>query len=245
MTPASVARSSSSALETPSARSTQRKYPPSGRLHVARPAAPPRERVEHRVRWAPRMPAHAVEVRLEAAAGVELVHDRLRQERRRDVRRDRAVVVARREAPRARRSSRRAGPGATVFENDEVNVTCSPPSSSCSDGARRPRSGRARTGRPRARRGRARGRARRRAGGAPRRACARSGSGRSGSCRGTRRRRRGASSASSASRSRPSRRPSRAARPRRPASRGASAAGRRSGPRRARGPGRRASCAAT
>ena len=39
------------------------------------------------------MPAHALEIGVEASAGVELVHDRLRQEGRGDVRRDRAVVV--------------------------------------------------------------------------------------------------------------------------------------------------------
>ena len=82
MTPASVARPSSSPASIPAPKSTQRKYPPSGRLQVARPASSLVERGQHRVALGPQDAADPLEVGVEGASREELVHDRLRQERR-------------------------------------------------------------------------------------------------------------------------------------------------------------------
>ena len=49
----------------------------------------PLERLEHRITTHAQQPVHALDVRLEVAAANELVHGRLRHERRRDVRRHR------------------------------------------------------------------------------------------------------------------------------------------------------------
>ena len=163
VTPASVARSRSSALETPSdsrprgstrpragSRSPARRARPRAR-RASRPAGP-RRIPRTRSRFGSKPPRRTARARSPAAAAAARCTSRPRGRR------------TRRESPPGTTNQPTRSPGATVFENEEVKVTRSPPSSSWSDGARCPRSGRARRGRPRGRRARAPGRARRRAG---------------------------------------------------------------------------------
>ena len=183
------------------------------------------ERLEHRVAPLPEQADDALDVRLEPPAADELVHGRLREQRRRQVGLDgeplepsdqlgRPDQVA---DPQARRGDLR--------ERERVDDALALGELVDRSAGARPRSGRASTDRPRRRAACRRGRARRSLGGARARASARSGSGRSGSCTGTRR-------AARSRRGRGRRRPS-AAGPARPrAARRCAACGRRSAPRR-------------
>ena len=188
-------------------------------------------------------PADAVEIGLERAAVVQLVDDRLREERRRDVGRDRTVVEARteilrddepahaqtgRDRLRERRRERDAIAAVELVQQRRrfafvadaaVRIVLEDVETVL--GGELDAAGAC----------------------ARRRASGRSGSGTWESCRGTRPRR-PCAARPRARRGRDPRRPSAARRPRPPASRAASAAGRRSAPRRAPGPASAASWAA-
>ena len=143
------------------------------------------ERGEHRVPACSQLGADALEIGLEQPAAHELVHGRLADERRRDVRGSRPRRSRRTPGRRGGRGIRRGRPARS--SSRRTSRRRFPPRRRARrwSAATRPRSGRGRRDRPRRPPVRARGPARRACADARSRASGRTGSGRWESCRGT------------------------------------------------------------